>query len=452
MKSYVVSGAFWSTLNRGSAAVGAFAVNAILVLLLPMADVGAFMVAQGIVQVAASLALLGSNFAVIRYLPQPALIGCKSRNGVVTTTGLLGLAGTLLALILFVDPLRTRLWTLVGAPGVASFGLLMLVWFVSRVIRRFFSGSLRGLTLMRDGALSENVLYYGVLVVGLAGLWWSGATVTLERAIVAAVIGSVVAALYAIVALCLHIKFFPIEFAEEPSRNLKEAFSTSLPLLFLEQSRTFSPQLGLWLVAAYCNLETAAVFGLAHKVMQLMAVPTAVLTIVARPLVASLDADGEIERSEKGFRVLSTVNTVLTTLLLIAIVVLLPMLGSKIDAGYAAVVGVSVWLVLGRLVFAAFGPCDILLSMTGHERPLVKTWILIDVFVALGAFFAVGQFGAYGVAAALAFGFALKGFGSWRMCVDRMKTQTHLFWVPAQFVSGLRQLRTMDKLIRKTAS
>jgi O-antigen/teichoic acid export membrane protein len=450
-KSYFVSGAFWSTMNRGSAALGAFIVTAILVLLLPMADVGAFMVAQGIVQVVASLALLGSNFAVIRYLPQPSLIECRTRSAVVMTTGLVGLIGTLFGLAVFVDPINSLIWTKLGAPALGQMGILLIVWYLSRVIRRFFSGSLRGLTLMKEGAISENVLYYAVLTIGLLAMKLRGDTISLKSAITIAVLGSVLAALYSIVALARHIQFYPVELAEAPGKNIKNALWTSLPLLFLEQSRTFSPQLGLWLVAGYCDLEAAAVFGLAHKVMQLMAVPTAVLTIVARPLVASLDADDQIKSSEQGFRMLSTVNTVLTSFLLVAAVVLLPILSNKVNTGYAAVAGVSAWLVMGRLLFAAFGPCDIVLSMTGHERPLVRNWILIDILVAVGAFVSVNYFGAYGVAAALAVGFALKGLASWRMCRERMNTRTHLFWMPAQIIGGIRQLKVMDSLIRKIA-
>jgi NhaP-type Na+/H+ or K+/H+ antiporter len=89
--------------------------------------------------------------------------------------------------------------------------------------------------------------------------------------------------------------------------------------------------------------------------------------------------------------------------------------------------------------------------MTGHERPLVRNWILIDILVAVGAFVSVNYFGAYGVAAALAVGFALKGLASWRMCRERMNTRTHLFWMPAQIIGGIRQLKVMDSLIRKIA-
>jgi O-antigen/teichoic acid export membrane protein len=163
------------------------------------------------------------------------------------------------------------------------------------------------------------------------------------------------------------------------------------------------PQAGVWLLAAVAPVEEVAVLAVAVRIAVLAAVPTAVGMRTLAPRVAAASGSGRLAALQEPVRRFAVWSTAATALAVAGLAAAGPvLLPAVFGAAYGAALVPALVMCAGVLVNAWTGPCSVVLSHAGRERPVaVSALVSALAFAGLATWWG-GLWGGTGVAAAAA--------------------------------------------------
>lgn len=436
LRERLLSGGLWTLAGKALGGVVVVATNALLARILSPAEFGEYFLALSLVTICATVAPLGANRAVVRFIAQ--FVGLNqpgAARAAVRQAIYLGIGGSLIMAAMILSGLGT--WLLhgvVGSEALRDSIDLIALWIVPLAMTLLVAEICRGFHDMQ-GAVTHGGLSVGLLTVMMLGLLYAfGMRLDLRGVLIVSLVASVAGLSLAAFAVRRHVQDLP-ERAEVPFSFI---LKVALPLLVTNAMILALAQADIWLLGAYRTSQEVAIYSAAAKLMFIVSVPLNIVVAIIQPLVAEYYSQGRKAELQRLLRVAATLAAVPGFAALVAAIVFAG-LGLKLLYGevYAAGADVLVVLALGQLVYVWTGASAIVLMMTGHERSLMLLLGLTGAITVALMKALVHSYGMLGVAVGSAIGVALQNVVLW-LAARRLAG----VWTNVGFY-GLGEVRTM---------
>jgi O-antigen/teichoic acid export membrane protein len=431
MRKRLLQGGLWAIISRVVGIGLSLVLNVLLARMLAPNEMGAYFLALSVMSLAISLGQMGLLQVVVRLVAEAMSIELFGRaRQTVYRSILLSLIGGAGVALLFYSGLGNfiALHILHSTEIASVIGLLSLsivVWGLLGVLAEANRGfhDIRGASLI--GGLLHPILFVGILLFMWVEL---GHTSNLRHILIAYLISSVGALLIA--SVYLQNRLSKIGKAGG-SAAYGELLSIGWPLCLIQLAMFASTQADLWIVGSFLTKEDVAIYGAMQKILLLMTMTHTLVVAVVQSTVAELYAKGEIQKLQRVVQGAAFWACVPAGLLLVVFVffgrdILQIVFGQFYRQAYWPL------LVLGAGQFASMllGTAGMVLTMTGHQKPLMLVIITTSVITIVVAALCAKPFGVVGVAAAWGGGAVVYGVITWWLASKLIGVKTHAKFAP----------------------
>ena len=377
-------------------------------------EYGIFVLVWVTMVIAGNLSCFGFHTSVIRFIPE-----FREKNLMPELRGIL---------------ITSRLFVLVASSTVAGLGMLF-VWLSSGVIESYYvvpfvlgliclpmialSDVLQGITRAHSwafAALAPTYITRPVLILLFMALaLYLGYAPTAETAIIAAVLATYATTIWQLIGVTARVDAgIP---AGQRTINLRAWFIVSLPIFLVESFFFILTNADVLMVGAYMDPQDVAVYFATVKTLALVhfvyfAVKAGVAQRYAQFTHGDPEKLAEFARETGAWTFWPSVFMAIVVLVLGE--PMLELFGPGFEAGYPLLF----LLVLGVVARSAVGPCESLLTMSGHQNVCALVYALtLAVNIGLNMVL-IPQFGLWGAAIATAVAMAFEAcalsFTAWR--------------------------------------
>jgi O-antigen/teichoic acid export membrane protein len=430
LRQRLLTGGLWVVVGKLFTAGSSLAIHATLSHLLPRAEFGVYAKAHSLMLVAVLLAQLGLHQAVVRLVAESMGVARSGRAraaiGMVYRYAAVGVIGV--AILLLSGPgswFARAVWNsslLAGLMGALT------AWMAAASFQIITSETFRGFQDIRLATIFGGVIS-GVLTLGtllLLALVRGGA----QLGVVLWISAASVAASLALGLVVLRRKMAPLDAATDLAP--REVLSISLPLWLNGLTLRAATQADIWILGAVIPDDELAVYAAAAFLVVMVSQPLILVNLVVPPFIADLYAKGEVRRLERILRQTATLAGIPALVLLLAMIFLgRPILGliypDYIRDGAPPILAL---LSVGRLVNVLTGSCGVTMSMTGHQKVLLRITIITSALTVAASLLVVGRHGSLGVAGAVCGGMIVQNLAMW------LETRRHTgMWTHVGFPS-----------------
>ena len=341
LKQNMISGGMWAAGGRLVAIVAAFVLNLVLARSLTPGDYGVYFVVMSTMIILATVATLGMDRIVVRFVAAYKGVGDWTGVRAVVKRCLMTVvaATALLCLIFyFLTPwFFTHVVKMPAAIGLS--GLMVLLLFVSTVQRQLaetFRGlnDIRGATLF--GGFRNNGILISLITCGTLLILWASGAMTLAAAFTTTVCSSLLVVIVAAWTLQRRLRTAVQPLPAAPSsgnwttgRVLHEGW----PLWLASLLGVLRLQVNGWFAAGFDSSENVALFAIADRFVLLMTAPLTIVNMLLPPVVAELYARGENKRMERIVQAVGGLASLPCIVILLLIVLIgRPVLGTLFGA------------------------------------------------------------------------------------------------------------------------
>ena len=351
-------------------------------------------------EIAAGFALLGLDWAMVRFVSlfsaqrdQAGLwgtlqvgIGFTALSSLLIGGGLYALASPL-ALHLFHEPQLVPLLRLAA---------LIVPFFT---LSNIFGAATMGFNKMQYSVGAKQIAQPLTRMILLVPLVLLGLTLTAGKAMILYIVGLIVTC-----ALLLYFldHLFPLRRSlQSARRDTKALMLFSFPAYFSTLITSFGPSLQTVLLGSLNTMTTVGLFAAATQVSTASTLFNASIGTASSPIISELDGREDTKRMAHFYQITAkwmfTVNLPMFLIVLLLSKPILAIFGKEFVAGSIPLT----ILALSNLVIAAAGISDGLLAMTGHTSvKLVNS--VVQALLSIGfCFLFIPRWGAIGAAAAV---------------------------------------------------
>jgi O-antigen/teichoic acid export membrane protein len=398
----------------GKAVTGASSllVNAMIARLLAVESVGVYNLAFSIAMFSSMLAQMGMNRAVIRLVAESVGSGRPGRaRAAIRIVFAFGLGGSVAvgALLAFgIGPWLAN--AVFESEALAAIMTGVGVWTAFLALQTLVSETFRGFQNLKLAAVYGGVVS-GVLcaVVFLLG-WLLWTATTLEVVVWVTIAALAVSLVLAAFALRRRVRALG---SPEPMA-LREVTEIAWPLLVTNLVAHALMQADVWLLGAFGTETELGIYGMTVRLVRLVAIPLMIINLLVPPFVAELYFAGDRGRLQRVLRGTATLAGLPAAVVLLGFILFGgPILGLVFGEEYRQGALVLTVLSLGRLVQVWSGSCQTALSMTGHQKALMRITAVNGLLTLAAMYFAVRSFGMPGVAVAASAGVVVQSLSAW---------------------------------------
>jgi O-antigen/teichoic acid export membrane protein len=378
LKQSMVTGGMWAAGGRLVAIAAAFVLNLVLARSLTPGDYGIYFVVMSTMIILATVATLGMDRIVVRFVAAQKALG--DWNGVRAVIGrslTTVIAATALLCLIFYLLTPWFFTHVVKMPAAIALSGLMVMWLFISTLQRQLAETFRGLNDIRGATLFGGFRNNGILISlitcsTLLILWASGA-MTLATAIATTVCSSLLVVIVA--AWTLRRRLRTTEGQPQPAALSSGNWSTgrvlheAWPLWLASLLGVLRAQVNGWFAAGFDSAENVALFAIAERFVLLMTAPLTIVNMLLPPVVAELYARGENKRMERVVQAVGGLASLpCIAILLLIVLVGRPVLGVLFGDHYEAAYPVLVILCFGQVANIVTGSWQVVLPMTGLRR------------------------------------------------------------------------------------
>ena len=464
LKQSMVDGGLWAAGGRLVAIAAAFVLNLVLARSLTPGDYGVYFVVMSTMIILATVATLGMDRIVVRFVAARKATGDWSGVSAVINRCLVTVlvATALLCLVFYL--LTPWFFThVVKMPAAIALSGLMVLWLFFSTLQRQLAETFRGLNDIRFatlfGGFRNNGILISLITCGTLLILWASGAMTLVAAFATTVCASLAVVIVATWTLRLRLR--TIDGHAQPAAPSGEWSTVKVlhegwPLWLASLLAVLRAQANGWFAAGFDSAEHVALFAIAERFALLMAAPLTIVNLLLPPVVAELHARGENKRLE---RVVQAVGG-LASLPCIVILVLIVLggreaLGLLFGDHYKAAYPMLVILCAGQVANMVTGSWQVVLPMTGLRRQTLRVsmWAAAVQFFCsiIGGYFA-GVLGvAVGASAGAVAGNVLGLFaarrhlGIWTFISVRRTVLMDAVVLLTKRMTGLMPARTRDE-------
>jgi O-antigen/teichoic acid export membrane protein len=328
---------------------------------------------------------------------------------VVLGVGTLGALGVGLAYLFFGEDLASIVF---DAPALAAITGLVAGWLVVASIQGLLAATFQGLHDIRltvilgnqPGGGTTGVATLALLSASLLVLLLVNGQATLATVVLLAMCSGAVNTLVAGWLLHRRVTGLPSESSEEgrdadSKTVLGEVLSISWPLLIISAVMMVRTNGDIWMLGAFLPQRELALYGAANRLVSMVTMPMAIVSLIAPPMIAEMYSQGRRENLERTLRSMATLTGIPAWLASIGCIFFAgPILGLVYGNYYREGAAVLMLLSIGLLASVCSGSCGIVLSYTGHQKMLMVITITSSAATFIAMFAALEPYGIVGVA------------------------------------------------------
>lgn len=409
LKERLFRGGIWAIGGKVASIFGAFVLNIVLARALTPTEYGAYFVAFNTVIILATVATIGADQVVIRYIAMHIVahdsLGVKR---VILNSLSIVLVGAVCVCAAFYFWGVWFFTDIVKAPAMVAFSGVILVWIFFATFQRHIAETFRGLKDIRYATLFGGIRNNGVIISLLSSFTaffvYSIGLLNLELAYLIMGFSSFSVVALSISTLWRRINAMSSEIGEsveniENRRDIQALLCESWPLWLAAMLSALRLQGDGWLVAAYDSPENVALYGAAQRFVALVIAPLGIVNAILPPFIAELYARNEFTRLEKVVRGVATLAGVPACILILVLMALGPdLLGMIFGEYYKNGYMLLVILGIGQLINVLTGSCFIVLTMTGYKQSVMYITMLSALMLLVGGSVGGYLWGVHGVA------------------------------------------------------
>lgn len=375
LRRQIAAGAGWSLAARVAVSVLGLSASAILARLLPVENMGAYLLASSLVVSAAVVAGAGVNQLCIRYVAEHLARAERAlARHTLRTLLRLGLAVAAVVAVVFAVAADALMPSLFGGVDVRLFGVLLGGWVFLLAGQALVSDCFRGFADLRAASLYGGPFTSAMIVVGLLAVLATGSTITLAGALLLVVAAAAVNVGSAGLSLRRRVRRLPEPPATKVDRlGVRKVLEVSLPLLLSTSLLLVLAGADLWTLGVFWPAEDVASYGVAARTATLVGMPLLVVYGVLPPFVSGLYSTGDHVRLQRLLQAAATAAAVPAGLLTVTFVTGGgPLLALVYGEHYRSGAWELAVLSAGQLASVVAGACGLVLTMTGHQGALLK--------------------------------------------------------------------------------
>lgn len=428
----IVSSGLWVLLGRSAAILSVMALYAWLSRSLSLADFGAFFVVRSAAAVGTVLALLGWNYALVRFVAERRGMGDMAGAKRYLRTGCCTIGVSASGWFLLISGLIGRpLARWMNVPDVELVVPLAAAWIWLSAWHQFLAEGLRGcheqrLANLFSGEMGGPVVNALSCVVLIAlPLYTSPGSTGLTLVNCLAVVVLMHALLLPVAAgLLLRALGRPdgtaTQFSADSGTRLPVISAWSvlrnvgLPIMVLHAGAVILAQADLWLAGAWCTPQDCALYVAARRLPQLITTPLVFINLTLLPSIAELCVQGRHAELRPVLRHAARLAA-LPALAATALCCCCPasILGFVFGDDYSGGANLLMILAVGQSALAITGTCSPALTMAGRQRDVMWGNAFAAVVFLSAALATVKTAGATGLAVSVSGGLALQGACNW---------------------------------------
>lgn len=389
----IIAGGLWVALAKVSSAFLGVAIVSIVVRVLDQGAAGSYFVLISLAAIGAVVASLGVGKAVTRFIGVGIERGDSSASPIVRRgCFIVGIGTAMVIAVLTVAKI-------LGVSALADEGeqvgwYVVVAWCAIMAIGAFrivVTESFRGLSDIRRAAVwSETIPNLLMLLALLGALAVSDALALADLMFVFA--GAVGLALVgAAVALKRRPEIRRVRLATDVSFG--EFLKVGVPWVGAVVLGYVVSQAGLLVVALNNPMTETAIYGAATRLSLWLAAPTTIMVATLPPFIVRVWARNDMQHLERILRYSATVTAIPTAVAVVLVAIAgESILGVIFGSAYSAGAPYLVVLGIGYMLVAFAGPSALLLSLTGGQRAVWWTSLVVAGSVA-SALLAAGGMG-----------------------------------------------------------
>jgi O-antigen/teichoic acid export membrane protein len=398
LRRRILRGSAWVMGGKVATIVLGVAINSALARLLTPNELGAYFTTYALVVIGASIAQLGLDRAVVRFVSAAIADDDpgRARAAIRRTLVYGGLGALTMGAILFLGLGDWLATTVFRSDAIAAVMPIAAGWLIVTALQSLLVETFRGLqrfdlSTVLDALLVDTLSasIFGVLVLAGAGadleaivLLSAGATLTITVLAAGLLLGRVRG---------LH---------GEGDVGTRELLSYAWPLLITNIAILLLGRgVDLWILGAYQTQADVAIYGAASRLVVFVATPFLIVQGVTPPIVAELHQQGRIRDMERALRGAASIAGLPSFLVLLFFILFGSTVMSLVYGDfYAQGATPLVILSIGRLVAVWTGSCAVVLMMTGHQRVAMVVTISAGILSVVSGILVAPRFGIVGVA------------------------------------------------------
>lgn len=427
VKRRLLHGSIWVLGGRVATILLSVVLNATLARLLSPTEMGAYFTTFTLVVVGSTIAQLGLDRAVVRFVSASMALGRpgEARNvvRVVFTYGILGAVGIGSLLGLGLGGWLAR--SIVHSDLVAAVIPVAWGWLIVMALQSLLVETFRGLQRF-DLATIFDVFLVDILAASTFGaLYLMHKHPSLHQVIVVFVVVVVITATVAATLLLGQLR--RLEGHGRASR--REVFAVAWPLLITNVAiLLLGSGVDLWVLGHYRPQQDVALYGAASRLIIFVATPFIIFSGVIPPIISELHAQGRKLELEQVARTGATLAgapafVVLMIFLLFGSSVMGHVWGRAFYRQGASVLAI---LSTARMFAIWTGPCGVALMMTGHQRAIMYLTLFCGAASVGAGILAAPHFGPMGVAVATGGAQVLQNSLQLLLAKRRLDVWTHI--------------------------
>ena len=455
----LLRGGVWVAAGRLGGTGLAFLAVVLLARFLSSEDFGAYLLFVNVIALLAIPARCGLGRAMVRFIasklendPGQArhtlFLGLKIALITICATAILSVVlGYLFGESLFGHTDLGRL-LLYGAVGVGVFALLQIMADSLRGFHRLSWASIV------DATKNGPLIYLVFVVLILCYAFFAELTFLSATALYVLALGIVVP----IAGVCLFREAYGVSPDDQSSSAADSTvISTStilafcLPVALVNLLAFASSRADIFIAGVSCSHEELAIYGVARRVVPLVAIPLTVVRMTVLSTIPDLWAHQKLLQLERILQAGATL-ALLPTMLGVLLLILAPglILGTIFGDAYRMAAIPLVLLGFGQLVSTWTGPCQQLLIMTGRQRYVLGVNAVTAAGLFVGGSLAARVFGPVGLALVYCIVFATSSLLTWYLAKKYTGIRTNATLDPAWISSLIESLRTSQRRLVKT--
>ena len=373
----IMSALAWASVIRILGIVAAFLINVAIARLLPVEEVGQYFIAFSVVMFLAILMRLGIKQTTLRLVSRARNDGDpRLLQQTIVAVLRFGLLSTGVgSLVLSVGVAEWIFSEIFHADGLARISCWVIAWTALLSLSSPIGESLRAMHQHAWGVGLDMSAQSVAMLLFLFALSIFYDSLDLEVVVKIWFFVTLLVNLAGLLKLnnLVGLTSFNTSF------SLRDVYSNAWPVAILNISTFFTANSALWVVGALSGHESAALFGVALKFYNILALPLLILNLAIEPYIADYIHNGDKSHLEGLLRLSASLSFLATSILSLILIFggrLILQMG--FGEPYVAAYPVLMFLVLGNVINVLTGSCSSVLILQGKQRLLA----LINAFVA----------------------------------------------------------------------
>ena len=424
LRNRFISGSSWALIGKVISSASTLGVNILLARLLSPNDMGSFFLILSIISTFTIIGQWGLGRGLVKLVASELASGNTDRAHTAISSAFIIVASiSIILALLMTSPVgEWFVHKLSGTDFLVPITGLIGLWIIIRALQGIVSESFRGFHDIQKATIFGGMLTAVISLLLYFSVWLQSGHVELQAAVKLMVYAATISLIIGSVLLTKKVGRFVLSKKSEISK----VYRFGLPLMITNISLFATLEVHIWVLAYFQPETEVALYGASLRLVLLLAMPLTIINAVIPPMIADMYSQKQFDRVQSLLQKSATIVSV--PAIIIFIVIMLygsEILGLVYGDNYTQAYIPFIVLAVGQLINVLTGSPGVLLTMSGHERVVMKTAFIAGCMGVIASLIGVQAYGALGAATGYAVGIIINNTSMWAYSARYLTINTH---------------------------